>query len=143
MEWIALAWEWAKLHPALLAWTAALSLLMFVSTPVAIGWILIRLPKNYFTAEREVRAAAWHQHPLLRPFVWVVKNVAGIVLLAAGLVMLVTPGQGLLTIVVGLMLINFPGKTRFERWLATRPPVWQSINWLRARAGQDSLERPD
>jgi hypothetical protein len=71
--------------------------------------------------------------------VLIAKNLAGVTLLAAGLVMLLTPGQGLLTIVVGITLINFPGKMRFERWLATRPPVWRSINWLRERAGRDDL----
>jgi hypothetical protein len=56
--------------------------------------------------------------------------------------MLLVPGQGLLTIAVGLMLVDFPGKFRFERWLAVRPPVWRSINWLRKRAGRGPLERP-
>jgi hypothetical protein len=65
------------------------------------------------------------------------------VLVVAGLVMLVVPGQGLLTIVVGLMLLDFPGKYRLERWLATRPKVWQSINWLRRRAGYEELQRPE
>jgi hypothetical protein len=79
---------------------------------------------------------------VLRPATLVVKNVIGAVLLVAGLVMLVVPGQGLLTIAVGLMLVDFPGKFRLERWLATRRPVWKAINWLRARAGREALERP-
>jgi hypothetical protein len=73
----------------------------------------------------------------------VLKNALGIVLVVAGLVMLIVPGQGLLTIAVGLMLIDFPGKYRLERWLATRRPVWRSINWLRKRAGRAPLSRPD
>jgi hypothetical protein len=60
----------------------------------------------------------------------------------AGLVMLVVPGQGLLTLAVGLMLMDFPGKFRLERWLATRGPVWRSLNWLRKRARRPPLERP-
>jgi Putative transmembrane protein (PGPGW) len=143
MQWISPTWEWVKSHPTLLAWASAASLVMFLLTPLVVGWVLIRLPTNYFTAERQIAAAAWHRHPLLRPFTFVVKNLTGIVLLLAGLVMLVTPGQGALTIFVGLMLIDFPGKRRFERWLATRPPVWRSINWLRERAGRDALQHPD
>jgi hypothetical protein len=73
----------------------------------------------------------------------VAKNLLGILLALAGLVMLVVPGQGLLTLVAGLMLVDFPGKYRLERWLATRPPVWRSINWLRRRAGREPLEQPD
>jgi hypothetical protein len=116
---------------------------MFLMTPIVIGWIVIRLPRDYFTAERQIAAAAWHRHPLLRPFTFVVKNLTGIVLLLAGVVMLVTPGQGVLTIAVGLTLVDFPGKRRCERWLATRPPVWRAINWLRERAGHEALQNPD
>jgi hypothetical protein len=56
--------------------------------------------------------------------------------------MLIVPGQGMLTIAVGLVLTNFPGKFRLERWIATRRSVWRSINWLRRRAGREPLERP-
>jgi hypothetical protein len=73
----------------------------------------------------------------------VIKNLVGVALLLAGLVMLVTPGQGLLTIVVGLTLLSFPGKARLERWIATRPAVWRAINWMRQRAGRDTLEHPE
>lgn len=143
MQAIASVWDWAISHPSLWAWASAASLAMFVMTPIVVGWIVIRLPKDYFTDERQIAAAAWHRHPLLRPFTFIVKNLTGIVLLLAGLVMLVTPGQGVLTIAVGLTLIDFPGKRRFERWLATRPPVWRAINWLRKRAGRDPLQYPN
>jgi hypothetical protein len=57
--------------------------------------------------------------------------------------MLIVPGQGLLTVAVGLTLVDFPGKFHLERWLATRGPVWRSINWLRKRAGREALKRPE
>ena len=72
----------------------------------------------------------------------ITKNLLGIVLLIAGLAMLLVPGQGLLTIVVGMLLIDFPGKFRVERWLVTRRQVWRSINWLRKRAGRPVLNSP-
>ena len=50
--------------------------------------------------------------------------------------MLVAPGQGLLTMVVGLLLVDFPGKYRLERWLVTRQQVWRSINWLGASSAR-------
>jgi hypothetical protein len=70
------------------------------------------------------------------------KNLLGAVLIVAGLLMLVVPGQGLLTIAVGLALTDFPGKFRLERWIVKRPSVWRTINWLRRRAGREPLERP-
>ena len=142
MSWIAPSWEWVKSHPLLLTWVSIASLVMFLLTPVVVTWLVIRMPANYFMAERQIATAAWHRHPVLRPFVFVVKNSLGLMLLLAGLVMLVTPGQGVLTIAVGLTMIDFPGKRRFERWLATRPAVWRSINWLRERAGREAFEQP-
>jgi hypothetical protein len=56
--------------------------------------------------------------------------------------MLVVPGQGALTVAIGLMLADFPGKQRLLLWIATRKRVWQSLNWLRRKAGKDALERP-
>ena len=57
--------------------------------------------------------------------------------------MLVTPGQGVLTILAGLLLMNFPGKYRLERWLVMRPGVMRALNWLRARRGQTPFEIPE
>ena len=67
------------------------------------------------------------------------RNALGAVLLAAGIAMLVLPGQGLLTILLGLMLVDFPGKRRAERALVARPNVFEALNWLRAKAGRPPL----
>ena len=53
--------------------------------------------------------------------------------------MLVLPGQGILTIIIGIMFINFPGKYRLERWVVLRGPVLTIINRLRHRAGHAPL----
>ena len=53
--------------------------------------------------------------------------------------MLVLPGQGVLTILIGVMFINFPGKYRLERWVVMRDPVLKTINRLRQRAGHPPL----
>ena len=60
----------------------------------------------------------------------------------AGFAMLLVPGQGLLTMAVGLMLSDFPGKYRLEQWLVSRASVWRSINWIRKRARREPLKRP-
>lgn len=53
--------------------------------------------------------------------------------------MLFTPGPGVLTILIGVMLLNFPGKRRLERKLVERPRVLEAINRLRARFGKAPL----
>lgn len=128
-------------YQAILWWCFAASAALFVLTPVAVAWIVVKLPKDYFASPQRPKGV-WNLPAAARPFFLILKNMLGIMLLVAGLVMLVVPGQGLLTIVIGLMLVDFPGKYRLERWLATRPKVWKTINWLRRRAGREELERP-
>jgi len=68
------------------------------------------------------------------------KNLLGCVIVLLGIAMLVLPGQGILTIVIGLVLINFPGKYRLERWIITRGPVLRAINLIRQRSGRQPLD---
>jgi hypothetical protein len=54
--------------------------------------------------------------------------------------MLLTPGQGLLTLLTGLLLMDFPGKYAMERWLIGHPLMLRAINRLRARYGYPPLQ---
>jgi hypothetical protein len=64
------------------------------------------------------------------------------VLILAGVAMLVLPGQGILMILIGLMLMDIPGKRALERRLVQQPSVWQVMNWIRAKAHQPALQMP-
>jgi hypothetical protein len=134
--------QWLGEYEAALWWSAAISLALLLLSPLAVGWVVMKLPTDYFTTKKRRRARWLRKYPELQPVIAIAKNLSGILLAIAGLVMLVVPGQGLLTLVAGLLLIDFPGKYRLERWLATRPPVWRSINWLRQRAGREPLQPP-
>ena len=71
---------------------------------------------------------------------WLVaKNIAGLIFILAGMAMLVLPGQGLISILLGLSLTNFPGKYRLERFLISRPAILRSVNWIRRKADKDPL----
>ena len=69
----------------------------------------------------------------------IAKNVLGYIFVVTGLILLVLPGQGIFTVLVGVMLLNFPGKHQLARWIIARQPVLRSINWLRRRAGRAAL----
>ena len=71
------------------------------------------------------------------------KNILGVALVAAELVLLFLPGQGLITILFGLMIMNYPGKFLLERWLVKRPGVLQTINWIRKKYDRDPLVVPE
>jgi hypothetical protein len=70
------------------------------------------------------------------------KNLAGVVLVLLGLIMAIpgVPGQGLLTAVIGITLLNLPGKLRLERRLLRIAALRRGINRLRARFTRPPLE---
>jgi hypothetical protein len=142
MDWINSLFDWLSRYEPILWWAGAISVALAVLTPLVVAYVVVRLPKDYFNPKRRHRAGWPQKYPGLQPVVVLAKNALGAVLAAAGIIMFVVPGQGLLTLVVGLMLMDFPGKFRAERWLATRPAVWRSLNWLRRRFGREALERP-
>ena len=64
----------------------------------------------------------------------IAKIIFGLVLFICGLAMLVLPGQGLITMLIGLSLIPFPGKHKLENKLLARKSVRSSLNWIRIKA---------
>jgi len=114
-----------------------------IALPAAIAVIVVlRLPADYFTHTRRDPIYRHGTHPLLGWSLVVLKNLSGLVLVTLGIVMIFTPGQGLLTLLVGLMLLNFPGKYRLERRLVRMGPVIPALNWLRGRWGRAPLMTP-
>jgi len=120
-------------------WFIAISLVSILVGVVLIPVFITRLPPDYFSHPHRRRLSAGARHPLARLMLAGVKNLLGAVLVLAGIVMLFTPGQGLITLFVGLMVMNYPGKFALERWLIRRPTVLPTLNWLRARHGQPPL----
>jgi energy-converting hydrogenase Eha subunit A len=125
-----------------LLWSTALSLAAVIATIVAVPWVVARLPPDYFCRPRRFAWRKSSPEPLLARVLTVVKNLLGSLLVLLGVVMLVTPGQGLLTLLAGLLLMNFPGKYRLERWLELRPGILRGLNWLRQRQKQAPFESP-
>lgn len=135
--------DWIQSHTALIGWWAlALSSVMFVGGLVLMPVLIIRMSPDYFL-HPEPPAESWRsRHPALRISTLVAKNVVGVLLLLAGLAMLVLPGQGILTILVAITLLNFPGKRNLELRILRRGPVLQVINWIRSRARRPPLVLP-
>src|SRR5262245_19135704 len=114
------------------------SVVGFVGTLIAIPLILVRLPPDYFDT-RVPRHWMKDHHPILRVIGLVVKNAVGIVFLLAGFAMLFLPGQGILTMLVGISLMDFPGKQRLEAKLIGQPTVLSAINAMRNKFDKPPL----
>jgi hypothetical protein len=121
-----------------LIWFAVSSVVMFVGTLIAIPIILMRLPADYFDV-RIPRPWMENHHPILRVIGHVVKNVVGAIFLFAGFLMLFLPGQGVLTMLIGLSLIEFPGKRRVEARIVGQSTVLSTINAMRAKFDKPPL----
>jgi archaellum biogenesis protein FlaJ (TadC family) len=119
-----------------------MSLLMFVVTLVVFPLVIVYLPEDYFVRDRRDPARQARRHPAVWLTLTVLKNILGAVLILAGVAMLVLPGQGLLTMLIGLTLLNFPGKYALERRLVSRPAVSKALNRIREMAGRERLELP-
>ena len=133
---------WVREHAVAFQVLGGASLAMFVLSLVVFPLVVISLPPDYFVRERRDPVRQLRRQPLLWAAVMVVKNLLGAALIAAGVAMLVLPGQGLLTILVGLALTNFPGKFTLERRLVRVPSVGRALNRIRAAAGRSPLEIP-
>ena len=118
-----------------------LALLLFLTVSALgiaiVGQILMRLPETYFSESHshEFWSGA---HPVLRWTGLVLKNILGVGVLFLGVVLTLpgVPGPGILTILLGIMLMDFPGKRRLERWMIRRPKVLDAINRMRLRNGK-------
>jgi hypothetical protein len=119
-----------------------LSGVFFLATLIAIPVVLVRLPEDYFD-DRRPRAWLQDRHPAIRATAYVLKNVVGAVFLLAGLAMIVLPGQGILTILIGISLMDFPGKRKLERRLIGQPTVLRGINKIRETFNQPPLVVPE
>ena len=126
-------------HKELIWWVAVFSGVVFVGSLVIVPWLIVRIPSDYFATGRRPRTSFADNHPLLRWSGLILKNLIGVLLMLAGIAMLLLPGQGLLTLAIGLLLLDFPHKHRVERRIIRIQPVWKSINWLRQKAGVGPL----
>ena len=99
----------------------------------------VRIPVDYFAEKKRHRMPWAKQHPFIRWMLLIIKNLFGVVFIILGIAMLVLPGQGLLTILIGIIFLNFPGKYRLGRRLVQLKPVHRAVDWLRHRAGKEPL----
>ncbi len=132
--------EWILSQATNFWWLIGISTFAFVGTLIAVPAFVIRTPSNYFSRSTRPTTAWEKQHPRMRTLGVGAKNIVGLILILMGIVMLIIPGQGFLTITIGLMLTDFPGKYRLERWLASRKQIMTAMNMLRERAGKKPLD---
>ncbi len=115
----------------------AVTSLVFVVGGAALGPVFIaRLPTDYFASDVMSRRLARKSSLAMS----VARNLAGIALLMVGLLLLILPGQGLLTILAGLLLVDFPAKKSYLARVLKRPKVRAALDWVRRRVGKEPFD---
>jgi hypothetical protein len=125
-------------------WGLVISLVAGAGSLALAALVAVRWSPDQFSRAEPPMFMDGH-HPILRVLGIAGKNLAGTLLILIGIVMALpgVPGQGFLTILIGLTLVDFPGKRRLERALVRRKTVLGAVNQLRARFGRPALEVGD
>ena len=102
---------------------------------------VIRLPADHFI-ESDRRRSSTGTNRMGQPLVVVIRNLLAVRLFLAGVLMLFTPGQGALMILLALSVASFPDKDRLERRLIAFPGVLATLNMICIKGGKPPLEKP-
>jgi hypothetical protein len=134
----------------LTAWVSAnaflivgISAVYFAVSLLAIRYFVIRMPADHFVRGR--RDPSEYSHPFVAVSLRIAKNFLGVLVIVVGLVMSLPgiPGQGFLTLLIGLTLTDFPGKRKLELWILRQPVILRVINGVRERAARPPLLLPE
>ena len=119
-------------------WAVVLFLLTFAISLAVCGALILALPPRYFVEDHKLWSG---RHPLIRLLGIVGKNLLGVLLIVLGVLLSVPgiPGQGFLTIAIGVVLLDIPAKQRLVRAVVRRKGVLRSINLFRAWFGRAPL----
>jgi len=104
-----------------------LGILAMVSAYVAIP----RLPRDFFSRTPPLGRAR-----LLR-------RIVGTLLVIAGILMLVLPGPGAATALLGLFVLDLPAMRRLVIALLRRPKIAHAVNQLRQKKGRPPFVLPE
>jgi hypothetical protein len=122
-------------------WGVGISIGLAVLSVALVTVIVVGWPADRFKGEGPTEVGR-DRHPIIRGLAVAGRNLLGAVLVVLGAIMAVpgVPGQGLLTMLIGLTLVSFPGKRKLERRLIQKPMLLHAINRLRARFARPPLE---
>lgn len=120
-----------KEHQAIIAILSGISIVVFVASLLSVPWMVCRIPTDYFLDSHLQKK---RQQPLLvRVATVFVRNILGAGFFLLGFILLFIPGQGLLTMFLGLVLMDFPGKKKMVKRFVGFENVRTSLNWIREK----------
>jgi hypothetical protein len=124
-------------------WLTAVGLLMSVGGIGAMVVLAVAMPADHFMPSHRGAEERRH-HPVVRFLLRVARNILGAFLLVLGLVLAIpgVPGPGVLFILLGMSLMDIPGKHAMVRYIVSRPLVLKPLNTLRAKWNRPPVQIP-
>ncbi len=138
IDWLSDLWGAVTLGRALFGIGVFLASLLISFGAIAI--VMVKIPAHYFSSHYQedfMPNSPW----LVRWGAVIAKNILGLFLIVLGILLSLpgVPGQGVLTILLGLIMLDIPGKRPLEARIIQRPAVLAAINNLRARYNKPPL----
>lgn len=137
--------EWLHQNKELLTWLLIFSIFTMVFSAVLVPFLISRMSADYFLEDRNEKKRFTHIHPVLGLLGVIAKNVVGGLLILLGIFLSLpgVVGQGLLTILIGISIMDFPGKRKLELKLVSYRPIHSAIDWIRKKTNKPPLILPD
>ncbi|WFB36738.1 hypothetical protein P3T73_03050 [Kiritimatiellota bacterium B12222] len=120
-------------HANIIGTLALVSFFFLIASILLIPWMINRLPRDYFHNPHHLPLESLRHRPVLRISFLLIKNAFGVILGLAGFAMLVLPGQGLLTLLVAIILLDFPGKFALKQKCISVAAIRKPINAIRKK----------
>jgi hypothetical protein len=138
MEWLSDFWSSLTLTRVLIG--VGLFVVSLAVSFAAIAIVMVKVPPNYFSASHD-RAFMTERHWFVRSGAMIAKNLLGLFLIVLGIILSLpgVPGQGILTILLGLIMLDIPGKRPLEAKIIQQPRLLAAVNELRARYNKPPL----
>ena len=125
----------------MLAWVSTASGVGLLVLAIVIPWLIVKMPADYFSHPKRYN---WldRKPAMVRIPLRILKNILSIALVIFGVIMFLTPASGLFPILFGVVLADFPGKLKLQRWILCRNSIRNSMNWLRRKFRRKPVEMP-
>ena len=132
-------YEWLEKNSYILLYLGVFSFCFFFMSLFGIKYFAAKIPQDYFKNKQRVSKLK-ESSIVLWLFYMITKNLIGYIFIILGILALVLPGQGILMILIGLVMSDYPGKQNLERRIISIKTVRRGINWLRKKSGVEEIE---
>lgn len=126
-----------------LEWMGLLSAGTFLVSLLLIPFLVSKAPAGYFLTHASIVEKRHKRHPAIALMIKILRNGFGSFLCFAGVIMLFLPGQGLLTILIGVSLLDVPGRHKIFHLLIHRPALQHGLNWIRRKTKRPPFQFPE